>query len=273
MKEEEIKRMVRQEYARLVKGKSPCCSFIPSKDIGTKIGYSERELQAMPEGANLILGCGNPVALSSLREGETVLDLGSGTGLDCLLAAQRVGERGRVIGVDMTEEMVEKARENAQKGGYRNVEFRQGEIEDLPVEDASVDVVISNCVINLCPHKERAFREAFRVLRPGGRMIISDLVLLKELPAPLKDSTEAYIGCIAGASKKDEYLETIRGAGFQGVRIIEETPFLAEVLSTDPLAQSIGQGLCLSAKEWREILDSLISIRVIGVKPKGETLD
>ena len=168
----------------------------------------------IPEGANLGLGCGNPVALASLRPGETVLDLGSGGGIDCFLAARKVGPEGRVIGVDMTAEMIHLARENAQKSGLKNVEFRLGEIENLPLEDGSVDAVISNCVINLSTDKERVFREIYRVLKPGGRMMVSDIVLDGELPAKVKDSVAAYTGCIGGALKRDDYLAAIVKAGF-----------------------------------------------------------
>jgi arsenite methyltransferase len=174
----------------------------------------------VPEGANLGLGCGNPVALATLKKGETVLDLGSGAGFDAFLSANRVGKTGRVIGVDMTPEMMETACENAKKGGYKNVEFRLGDIESLPVDDNSIDVIISNCVINLSPDKPKVFKEAFRALKPGGRLMVSDIVLLKELPASLKESAEAYVGCVAGASKKDEYLKMIKDAGFKSVKAV-----------------------------------------------------
>jgi arsenite methyltransferase len=208
---EEIRKVVRERYAKVVKQDSPCCTPVKSccggteliQDISLKIGYTKEELKAVPEGANLGLGCGNPVALASLKQGETVLDLGSGAGFDCFLAAGMVGNKGRVIGVDMTPEMVEKARDNARKGNYANVEFRLGEIETLPVADNSVDAVISNCVINLSPDKKKVFAETFRALKPGGRLMISDIVLLKELPAFIKNSVEAYIGCVSGAMLKD----------------------------------------------------------------------
>lgn len=191
------------------------------------MGYSLDDLHSVPEGANLGLGCGNPVALASLKEGEVVLDLGSGAGFDAFLSANRVGKTGRVIGVDMTPEMLETARENVKKGGYENVEFRQGEIENLPVEDNSVDVIISNCVINLSPDKPAVFKEALRVLKPGGRLMVSDIVLLKELPATLKESAEAYVSCVAGASMKDDYLKTIKEAGFKNIKTLNEAELKA----------------------------------------------
>ncbi len=262
MKDEKIKEVVREGYARIARRGSSCCVPANSccggpdtaQDIGKKIGYTEDELKAVPEGANLGLGCGNPVALASLKEGETVLDLGAGAGFDAFLAADRVGKSGKVIGVDMTPEMVEKARENAEKGTYGNVEFRLGEIENLPLADNSVDVVISNCVINLSPDKGRVFGEAFRVLRPGGRLMISDVVLLEELPGPIKDSIEAYIGCLSGAIMKDTYIQLIKNAGFEEVSVVGETSFGIECMLNDPTA--------------KEIASSVVSIKVQGIKPE-----
>jgi len=212
------KEWVREAYGRTAQGKGSCCgpsccssdadSLIglseQAQAIGEKIGYSTEELAAVPEGANLGLGCGNPVALAELQPGQTVLDLGSGAGFDCFLAAQRVGPAGKVVGVDMTPEMLARARVNAETGGYANVEFREGDIESLPVEDASVDVVISNCVLNLVPDKEKAFREIFRVLRPGGYLAVSDIVLLRDLPDEIRNHTGVYASCIGGAIGKDE---------------------------------------------------------------------
>jgi ubiquinone/menaquinone biosynthesis C-methylase UbiE len=196
-----------------------------------------------------------------------VLDLGSGAGFDCFLAAGRVGERGRVIGVDMTSEMIEKARENASKGNYTNVEFRLGEIERLPIADRSVDAVISNCVINLSPDKKRVFSEAFRVLRSGGRLMISDIVLLKELPDFIRNSIEAYIGCVAGAMLKDEYLSAIDEAGFQDVRIIGETAFPVEFIDNDPCTKEIIKNSNMPLEKIGEVAGSIRSIKVYGVKP------
>jgi len=275
VEDKQIKKVVREGYAKIAKQDSSCCvpanpccgSTDLAQDISKSIGYTEDELKAVPEGANLGLGCGNPVALASLREGETVLDLGSGAGFDCFLAASKVGENGRVIGIDMTPEMIEKARENARKGNYENVEFRLGEIENLPVADNSVDVVISNCVINLAPDKRRVFTEAFRALKPGGRLMVSDMVLLKELPDFIKNSIEAYIGCLSGAIMRDEYIGAIKAAGFQEVRIVDETSFPIECMANDPTAKTIIKNLQIPPEEVKKVASSVISIKVHGVKP------
>jgi arsenite methyltransferase len=248
---------------------NPCCCGTTelATNISKNIGYTDNELQAVPEGANLGLGCGNPVAFASLREGETIIDLGSGAGFDCFLAAQKVGENGKVIGVDMTPAMIQKAKENAIKGNYHNIEFRLGEIENLPVADNSADIIISNCVINLSPEKGRVFQEAFRVLKPGGRMMVSDIVLLKELPNVIKNSVEGYIGCLSGAIMKEEYLGSIRAAGFQEVTILEETPFPIDYMANDPTAKAVLGGLQLPFEKANEIEGSVSSIKVYGVKP------
>lgn len=226
---EEVKEYVKKRYGEIAKSCqscSPSCECGTSTvDVGLKIGYSEEALKSVPEAANMGLGCGNPVALANLKEGETVLDLGSGGGIDVFLAAKSVGPKGKVIGIDMTEEMIEKARSIAEKYGYENVEFRVGEMEILPVTDSSVDVVISNCVINLAPDKDRVFREAHRVLKHGGRIMISDLVTEGDLPDKVKMSFEAWAACIAGAMEKTRYLETIQKAGFQNVRIVSESTY------------------------------------------------
>ncbi len=275
MEDGKIKKVVRAGYAKIAKQGGSCCAPVNSccgstdlaQGISKSVGYTEEELKAVPEGANLGLGCGNPVALASLREGEVVLDLGSGAGFDSFLAANRVGETGKVIGVDMTPEMLEKARENAEKGNYRNIEFRLGEVENLPVADNSVDVVISNCVINLAPDKRRVFTEAFRVLRPGGRLMISDMVLLQELPDFIKQSIEAYIGCLSGAIMRDEYIGAIKAAGFQEVSIIDETSFPIEGIANDPTAKAIIENLGVPLEKVKEAASSVISIKVNGVKP------
>ncbi len=228
-----IRQAVRERYGKIgVSGKTagPCCapkccppeatsqttcSGYSSKDLG----YSPAELSALPEGADLGLGCGNPQAIAALRAGETVLDLGSGGGIDCFLAARRVGETGKVIGVDMTPEMIERAREGAAKAGIPNVEFRLGEIEHLPVADATVDVILSNCVINLSPDKRDVFREASRVLKPGGRIAISDIVAIGPLPDEVRNNVELHVGCMAGAVTIDELQSMLVDAGFTDIQI------------------------------------------------------
>ena len=276
MREEEIKKVVREGYAEIAKKESSCCvpadtccgSTDLAQSISKTIGYSDEELTSVPEGANLGLGCGNPVALASLVEGETVLDLGSGAGFDCFLAASKVGGRGKVIGVDMTPEMIDKARENARKGNYENIEFRLGEIENIPAADNSIDAVISNCVINLSPNKKRVFAEAFRVLKSGGRLMVSDIVLLKELPDFIINSIEAYVGCISGAMMRDEYIEAIREAGFGEVKIVDETVFPIELMANDPTAQAIINELDITTEGIKDIENSVVSIKVQGIKPE-----
>ena len=276
MKEEEIKKVVREGYAEIAKKSSSCCAPVNSccsqptlaEDISRKIGYSDEELGSVPQGANLGLGCGNPVALASLAEGEIVLDLGSGAGFDSFLAANKVGQSGKIIGVDMTPEMIDKARANAQEGGYKNVEFRLGEIENIPAADNSVDIVISNCVINLSPDKKRVFSEAFRVLKPGGRLMVSDVVLLKELPNFIRESVAAYVGCISGALIKDDYLETIGEAGFQEVKIIDEAYFSLDFMVDDPTTKAIINKMKATKEDIENIENSVASIKVQGIKPK-----
>jgi ubiquinone/menaquinone biosynthesis C-methylase UbiE len=279
MKEEDVKKVVREGYGKIAQKDLSCCapasSCCGNKDsvqgISKKIGYSDEELKLVPEGSNLGLGCGNPVALASLKQGEVVLDLGSGAGFDCFLAANQVGKNGRVIGVDMTPEMLDKARTNAQKGNYENVEFRLGEIENLPVADNHVDVILSNCVINLSPDKKGVFQEAFRVLKPGGRLMVSDIVLLKELPEEIKNSVTAYIGCLAGAVTKNEYFGAIQAAGFKETRIIDEKTTPAELLANDPSAREIVKNMNLSREKAKDLARSVISIKVSAVKPKRST--
>lgn len=207
-----------------INSSSSCCGDTSlSQNYSSRIGYTEEEQKSVPEGSNLGLGCGNPTAFASIKEGETVVDLGSGAGFDCFLAANKVGKTGKVIGVDMTPQMIDTARENAYKGNYENVEFRLGEIENLPVADNTADLIISNCVINLSPDKDKVFQEAYRVLKPGGKLMVSDIVLKEELPEDIKNSIDAYVGCVSGAILKDEYLKKIESAGFKDVEIKDST--------------------------------------------------
>jgi arsenite methyltransferase len=275
VKAEEIKKAVRSGYAKVALHNVPCCGAgssccgggNPAEVISRRIGYDDEELKIVPEGANLGLGCGNPVALASLKEGEVVLDLGSGAGFDCFIVAAKVGPAGKVIGVDMTPEMVEKARRNAREGSYENVEFRSGEIESLPVAAEHVDVVLSNCVINLSPDKQQVFREAFRVLKPGGRLMVSDIVLLKALPEAVRRSVEAYVGCIAGAAMKEDYLAAIRAAGFGEIRVLGEELYPLELMAADPIAQAICADSILAEEGAGDLPDSVASIKVSAVKP------
>ena len=224
--DDRIREKVRERYAGIAaSGKSGCGCSTPSccspkapsaKAQSAKLGYSKKDLEAAPEGANMGLGCGNPQAIAGLKKGEVVLDLGAGGGFDCFLAARQVGPRGRVIGVDMTPEMVAKARENARKGGFKNVEFRLGEIEHLPLADASVDAILSNCVINLSPDKEQVYQEAYRVLKPGGRLAISDVVAIKPIPKAVQNDFEKHSGCVAGALQVRKLERILQAAGFRG---------------------------------------------------------
>ena len=221
MKKETVKKIVKDKYKEIAtKGTSCCCSCNKAKNISKSIGYSDEELKIVGE-ANLGLGCGNPLAFGKIKEGDVVLDLGSGAGIDSILAAQRVGSKGKVIGVDMTEEMIDKARENAKKYNITNVEFLLGEIENLPLKDNSVDTVITNCVINLTPDKAKTFNEVHRVLKPGGKIYLSDIVLLEELSKEQRNNKDLLSGCVAGALLKEDYLNKIESAGFK-VRILYE---------------------------------------------------
>ncbi|HVS52679.1 MAG TPA: arsenite methyltransferase [Opitutaceae bacterium] len=224
---EKVREFVRERYGAIAEqsdascgcAKTGCCGGA-AENYGEKLGYSAAELAAAPEGADLGLGCGNPLAIASIQPGETVLDLGSGAGFDCFLAARQLAGTGHVIGVDMTAAMIAKARANARKGGAANVEFRLGEIEALPVADASVDLILSNCVINLSPEKARVFAEAFRVLKPGGRLAIADVVATKPLPVELQKKLSAIGACIGGATPLDEMRALLQGAGFARVDIV-----------------------------------------------------
>ena len=256
----DVRTIVREKYGAIAGGEpagaAGCCGdACGCGDVLAEIGYSTSEAAAVPAASNLGLGCGNPLARAQVQPGETVLDLGSGAGIDCFLAARETGPRGRVIGVDMTPAMIDRARAAAAQGGYGNVEFRLGEIEHLPVADASVDLVISNCVINLSPEKRQVFREALRVLRPGGRLVVSDLVWIRPMPESIRGRVDALVGCVAGASLEEEYLALMRGAGFESVEVLEETRYTVGL-----------EGLARNEAE-RQAFDSVRSVKVRGWKP------
>jgi SAM-dependent methyltransferase len=247
---DEIRESVKQDYTRVVEQATGC-------------GGAARDGQATG-------CCGDAPSLAALRPGQVVVDLGSGAGFDAFLAARAVGPGGRVIGVDMTDAMLERARANALQGGYANVEFRKGTIEALPLEDESVDVVISNCVINLSPEKDRVFREAFRVLRPGGSLMISDIVLERPLPAEVEERLGAYLGCVGGASVRGDYLETIEKAGFRQLSILREAS-LAGAFSLDhPQVREGAEQLGVEPERVQELLGTVTSVHVRAVKAESD---
>jgi len=277
--QESIHKTVREAYAaRVESGGCGCGSQTeaPSteshKNAALRMGYKAEDVEEVPEGANLGLGCGAPLQHGRPQEGETVLDLGSGAGFDAFLSAQLVGPEGRVIGVDMTPEMVAKARENAAKAQVENVEFRQGYIEDLPVDSDSVDLVISNCVINLSPDKRAVFNETFRVLRPGGRIAVSDIVLTTQLPQAIANSLAAYVGCVAGASLLDDYLSMLKDSGFEQVEVVESRPAVDALPEDDPVVKGVLEEFeAASVAELspilRNIAETVRSAKVTAIKP------
>lgn len=264
---DEIKETVKERYSELARQQqtiSCCGSDEKQACCGPNALYSREQLTGIPDGiADSSLGCGDPTAIADLKPGEVVLDLGCGGGLDCFLAARRVGKKGRVIGLDMTPDMIHLATENARKMGATNVEFRLGEMEQMPVDNESVDAIISNCVINLSPDKDAVFREAFRVLKPGGRLAISDKALLAELPEVLQDNPDAWSCCIAGAINKDDYLAKIKAAGFTDLTAEEEkTPLFVE------LGCGCGEDDCAgSTAERLDLSETVINLRVRARKP------
>jgi arsenite methyltransferase len=267
----EISDAVRNTYASTLRKNCSCgCGTkVTNRDASRVHGYTERELDSVPDEANLGLGCGNPLAYADIRKGECLLDLGSGAGIDCFLASAMVGGEGRVIGVDMTPEMIDRARRNARENGYRNVEFRLGRIEELPVDDSSVDAVVSNCVINLSVDKQKVFREAFRVLKPGGRLSVSDIVLLEELPEYVRGSLDAYAMCIAGAILKEDYLDAIKTAGFEGITLRGESRFPVELVLAQPNLKEAVARMNISPEELDRLAGSAVSLKVSAVKGKS----
>jgi len=274
MEEEKIKKIVKENYAKIAKESLCCCSQSVScctdtgveKEISKNIGYSDIDIDRVPKGSNLGLGCGNPVALASIKDGDIVLDLGSGAGFDCFLASEKAGAEGKIIGVDMTVEMIEKARENASQGGYKNIEFRLGEIENLPIEDSIVDIIISNCVINLAADKDNVFKEAFRVLKPGGRIMVSDIVTSEVLPDFIKKDASAYVSCISGAIVKEDYLKAIKKAGFIDIVTFDEVNFPIKYISCNGTEDKRVNDLALSQNMIDKFEKSVFSIKVSAIK-------
>jgi len=270
---EDIRQAVRERYARAATEAESCCG--PSccgggetaDETAQAIGYSAEALKDLPADANLGLGCGNPTAIASLTEGQTVLDLGSGAGIDCFLAAKEVGPTGKVIGVDMTPEMIARARANAAKGGYANVEFRLGEIEALPVADATVDVIISNCVLNLSPEKDRVLAEAFRVLKPGGRMVISDMVSDLPVPDVVAGSLDAVAACLPTA--RSDYLSQFAAAGFADVGISDEKPYPASYVLADAGVKAFVAANADARTELEAFAGSIYGAHFEAIKPAG----
>jgi arsenite methyltransferase len=264
---EQIVDKVREKYGQIAKASpsigccgpaAETCCAPEAEPESIRLGYTAQELETVPEGADLGLGCGAPVGHLNLRPGETVLDLGSGAGIDALLAAARVGPDGQVIGVDMTPEMIERARDNAEKAGASHVDFREGRLEALPVADASVDAVTSNCVINLVPDKTRVFREVSRVLRPGGRLVFSDIVLDGELPDTLRNDLLAYVGCVAGAMQRNEYFATVAAAGLSQIDVLSDTDVVATGCEIAPeQMQNLAERAGISIEELRGKIHSI----------------
>jgi arsenite methyltransferase len=271
----DVRTSVREHYARTARAekaecgcggssRQTCCG--PTQSPSERLGYGKADLASIPKDADLGLGCGNPTALAGLRSGETVVDLGSGGGIDCFIASRNVGPSGRVIGVDMTPEMIDRARRAADAGGeYGNVEFRLGEIENLPVADAIADAVISNCVVNLSPDKPRVFREAFRVLKPGGRLLVSDIVLRGPLPEAVRKSVEAWAGCVAGAMLLEDYLAAIRAAGFSDVTV-EGEKGAGDLMSDGDAETFLAGNHDLNRQELSRLAGLVVSVAVKAVK-------
>lgn len=272
-----VKQSVVESYGKLAKSTNSglfsklfaCCD--PSenaKQVGEIIGYSKEELNSVPEGSNLGVGCGNPSAFAGMRHGETVVDLGSGAGFDAFIASPIVGNTGKVIGVDLSEDMLTLAKKNARSGAYANVEFVKGDIEELPLEGHIADHVISNCVINLSLNKGDVFREAYRVLKKGGKLSISDIVLEKELPDFIKNSLTGHIACVSGAEKLEDYLQYVKDAGFRNIAIESKSEFPLELMLADPQVMKIAQEMNfnLNSEEAKDIASSVTSISLVAIK-------
>jgi SAM-dependent methyltransferase len=272
-----VKKSVVDSYGKLAKATQEgllsklfaCCSPADNANkVGEEIGYTKEELKAVPENSNLGVGCGNPSALANIKEGQTVVDLGCGAGFDAFLVSPIVGEKGRVLGVDLSEDMLSLAEKNAKKGKYTNVEFIKGDIEDLPINDNIADHIISNCVINLSLNKGEVYKEAFRVLKKGGKLSVSDIVLEKELPEAIKSSIVSHITCVSGAEKLETYLEYIEQAGFKDIKIETKSSFPLELMMADPQVMKIAKEInfSLNNKEAKDIASRVKSVSISAKK-------
>ena len=271
MNADTVKKSVIENYGKLAKVSSNtfltklfgCCNLTENAtEVGSIIGYSKEDMDSVPEGSNLGVGCGNPSSLTKIRQGETVVDLGSGAGFDSFLVAPLVGEKGKVIGIDLSKDMLELARKNAKKSQYNNVEFVEGDIEDVPLEDNIADHVISNCVINLSMNKGDVYKEAYRILKDGGKLSISDIVLEKELPELVKNSLAGHIACVSGAEKIEDYMQYVHNAGFKDITIEQKTNFPLELMLTDPQVMKIAKAMNfnLNSEEAKDIASRVSSI-------------
>jgi SAM-dependent methyltransferase len=263
---------VRERYGKIAETSGGCCGPKASPCCGSSgeamsfhIGYQKKDLEALPDGADLGLGCGAPIALLELKPGETVLDLGSGAGIDAFLAAQEVGPAGTVIGVDMTPQMLERARKNAARAGHGNVDFREGRLEALPVDDGTVDAVTSNCVINLVPDKTAVFKEVARVLKPGGRMVVSDIVLERALPDAVRADIAAWVGCISGAMRREEYVALVEEAGFETVEVLKDVDYGASMEAVAP--DQVADLLERTGARREDLVGTVRSVTLRAVKP------
>ena len=278
MSTDSVKQSVVESYGKLAKSSQKgifsklfnCCDPTENANqVGEIIGYSKEELKAVPEGSNLGVGCGNPSALARIKKDQVVIDLGSGAGFDAFLAAPIVGDNGKVIGVDLSDEMLDLATKNAKKGNYTNVEFIKGDIEDLPLDDNLADHIISNCVINLSLNKGDVYKEAFRVLKRGGKLSVSDIVLEEELPDFIKNSLAGHIACVSGAEKLDTYLQYVKQAGFRDIKVEKKTNFPLELMLTDPQVVKIAKEMDynLNSEEAKDLASRVSSISIIANKP------
>lgn len=272
-----VKQTVIESYGKLAKSKSgarltklfACCdSSDNAKKIAVNIGYSKEDLDRVPEESNLGVGCGNPSALAEIKQGETVVDLGSGAGFDAFIVSSIVGQNGKVIGIDLSDEMLDLARKNAVKSNYTNVEFLKGDIEELPLKNSIANHVISNCVINLSLNKDKVYKEAYRVLKEGGKLSISDIVLERELPHFVKDSLAGHIACVSGAEKLEDYLQYVKDAGFKNVKVESKSEFPLELMLTDPQVMKIAREMnfSLDSEQAKDIASSVTSISLSAIK-------